>query len=176
MSLSSPASWAAEMNFQSRYPGGILVTMICLASLLASVVAFPEVMPVLFCPNDDGVIHATTPARVTAATNTKAIRFIVPSLGALEHIPGIPDSEYPLTSRPGQETRGRVVPRPGGRLTGIQCHPSWLFGALSSGRSFDPSRRLRALLCQDLVHELDADGTLADGRGNALGASRAHVS
>src|SRR5262245_33858183 len=35
MSLSSPASWAAEMNLQSRYPRGIVVTMICLASLLS---------------------------------------------------------------------------------------------------------------------------------------------
>jgi hypothetical protein len=33
-----------------------------------------------------------------------------------------------------------------------------------------------ALLRQNLVNQLDADGTLADGRGNALGASRAHVS
>jgi len=54
------------MNFQSRYPGGIVVTMICLASLLSvcvlvSAVAFPAVMPVLSCPNDEGVIHAITP-------------------------------------------------------------------------------------------------------------------
>jgi hypothetical protein len=33
-----------------------------------------------------------------------------------------------------------------------------------------------ALLRQNLVNQLDADGTLADGRGNALGASSAHVS
>src|SRR5215472_6874496 len=86
MSLSSPASWAAEMNFQSRYPGGIVVTMICLASLL----------PVLSCPNDEGAIQATTPATVTAATNKNAIRFMVPSVDAREHIqirntnPGVP--------------------------------------------------------------------------------------
>src|SRR6516165_9531820 len=83
MSLSSPASWAAEMNFQSRYPGGIVVTMICLATLLSvcvlvSAVAFPAVMPVLSCPNDEGVIHAATPVTVTTATNKSAIRFMVP--------------------------------------------------------------------------------------------------
>src|SRR5262249_55646062 len=33
-----------------------------------------------------------------------------------------------------------------------------------------------ALLRQNLVNQLDADGTLADGGGNALGASRAYVS
>src|SRR5262249_25334012 len=79
MSLSSPASWAAEMNFQSRYPGGIVVTMICLASS---------------CPNDEGAIHATAPVRVETATNKNAICFMVPSLVAREHIPEIPDSEY----------------------------------------------------------------------------------
>src|SRR5687767_14633960 len=63
MSLSSPASWAADMNFQSRYPGGIVVTMTCLASLLS-------------CPNDRGAIHATAPVAVTTATNKNAIRFI----------------------------------------------------------------------------------------------------
>src|SRR6516165_7406376 len=75
MSLSSPASWAAEMNFQSRYPGGIVVTMICL--------------PVLSCPKDEGVIHATTPVAVRTATNENPIRFMVPSLDACEHSPGI---------------------------------------------------------------------------------------
>src|SRR5262245_64134120 len=97
MSLSSLASWAAEMNFQSRYPGGIVVTMICLASLvsvgvLVLGVAFPPVMPVLPCPNDEGAIDATTPVTVTTATNKNAIRLTVPSLDALEHTPGIPDS------------------------------------------------------------------------------------
>src|SRR5262245_34935521 len=84
MSLSSPASWAAEMNFQSRYPAGIVVTMICLASLLSvgvlAAVGFPAVMPVLLCPNDEGGIHATTPATVTSATNKNASRFMVASL------------------------------------------------------------------------------------------------
>src|SRR5262249_48363736 len=99
MSLSSPASWAAEMNFQSRYPGGIVVTMICLASLLSAGVlvlgvAFPPAMPVLPCPNDEGVIHATTPVTVTTTTNENAIRLMVPSLGTLEHIPRVADSEY----------------------------------------------------------------------------------
>src|SRR5262249_60645109 len=99
MSFSSPASWAAEMNFQSRYPGGIVVTMICLASLvsvcvLVSAVASPAVMPVLSCPNDEGVIHAATPVTVTTATNKNAIRFMAPSLDGPQHIPGIPDSEY----------------------------------------------------------------------------------
>src|SRR5215472_5206831 len=79
MSLSSPASWAAEMNFQSRYPGGMVVTMICLASS---------------CPNDEGAIHATTPVTVTTATNKSAIRFMVPSLVVRENILGIPGSEY----------------------------------------------------------------------------------
>src|SRR6516165_8787212 len=103
MSLSSPASWAAEMNFQSRYPGGIVVTMICLASLLSvcvlvSAVAFPAVMPVLSCPNDEGVIHATTPVTVTTATNKNAIRFMVPSLDAREHIPRNPTLGIPIPS------------------------------------------------------------------------------
>jgi hypothetical protein len=44
--------------------------------------------------NDEGAIHATTPVTVTTAANKNAIRFMVPSLVAREHIPGIPDSEY----------------------------------------------------------------------------------
>src|SRR4051794_25913508 len=104
MSLSAPASWAAEINLQSRYPGGIVVTMICLASLLSdcalvSAVAFPAVMPVLSCPHDEGVIHATTPVTIATPMNKNAIRFMVPSLEAREHIPGIPDSEYQSLAR-----------------------------------------------------------------------------
>src|SRR5262245_11470476 len=85
MSLSSPASWAAEMNFQSRYPGGIVVTMICLAAS---------------CPNDEGAIHATAPVTATTATNNNAIRFMVPSLVAREHIPEIPKLGIPIPGVP----------------------------------------------------------------------------
>src|SRR5215813_6735588 len=100
MSLSSPASWAAETNFQSRYPGGMVVTMICLASS---------------CPNDEGAIHTRTPVTVTTTTDENTIRFMITSLVAREHIPGIPDPEYQsLASRPAQE------PRLGARLcTGV---------------------------------------------------------
>src|SRR5690242_18966755 len=71
MSLSSPASWAAETNFQSRYPGGIVVPMICLAALLSVWVLVSA---------DRGAIHATRPATVDAARNeTNAIRFMAPS-------------------------------------------------------------------------------------------------
>src|SRR5262245_14379098 len=81
MSLSSPASWAAETNFQSRYPGGTAVTITCLLSgLVVSVVAFP-VMPALTwlclsCPSDEGAIHTTTPAKITKLTKHNATRFI----------------------------------------------------------------------------------------------------
>src|SRR5438105_7479170 len=60
ISLRSPSSWATEINFQSRYPGGILVTKIGAASPSA-------------CP-DAGAMEATTPATVTTAISKKAIR------------------------------------------------------------------------------------------------------
>src|SRR6516165_10015861 len=50
MSLSSPASCAAEMNFQSRYPRGIVVTMTCLASLVPVCVLVTWLL--LSCPNE----------------------------------------------------------------------------------------------------------------------------
>src|SRR3974390_1448926 len=80
MSLSSPASWAAEMNFQSRYPRGIVVTMICLASLVPVCVV---TWPLLSCANDEGAIHAITPAAVTTATNKNAIAMpVIPRMNA----------------------------------------------------------------------------------------------
>src|SRR3954452_17624782 len=116
MSLSSPASWAAEMNFQSRYPGGIVVTMICLASLLpvcvlVSAVAFPAVMPVLSCPNDKVVIQ-TTPVTATA-TNKNAIRFMAPSLDARSDISScrLLGSENAPTPRPRQPCDDQNVAR-----------------------------------------------------------------
>src|SRR5215217_3994506 len=112
MSLSSPASWAAEMNFQSRYPGGIVVTMICLASLLpvcvlVLAVAFPVAMPVLSCANDEGVIHATMPVTVTPATYKNAVRFMASSLDAREHIPES-QTRNPNPWRPGWPKRPAV--------------------------------------------------------------------
>src|SRR6476619_4104971 len=44
MSLSSPASWAADTNFQSRYPRGIVVTT-TICSAFAMSTTLPAVMP-----------------------------------------------------------------------------------------------------------------------------------
>src|SRR4029079_4166034 len=103
MSLSSPASWAAEMNFQSRYPGGIVVTTICLAS----------------CPNDEGAIHAIAPVTVTTAPNNSAIRFMVASLVALRAYPGNPQLGIPIPGAPAGP--GDPLSMSGSRLPG--CLP-----------------------------------------------------
>src|SRR5580700_10554895 len=58
-SLRLPASWATEINFQSRYPGGILIPKIGAASSSA-------------CP-DAGAQKKTTPAKVATATRKKVI-------------------------------------------------------------------------------------------------------
>jgi hypothetical protein len=59
-----------------------------------------------------------------------------------------------------------------GKLTGTRPHTLALVEICPPVRSIAPG----ALLRQNLVNQLDADGTLADGRRNALGASSAHVS
>ena len=59
-----------------------------------------------------------------------------------------------------------------GELTGTRSRTLALVEIHRPAGSIAPG----ALLRQNLVNELDADGTFADGRGNALGASRAHVS
>src|SRR5438874_5639195 len=61
-SLRSPASWATEINRQSRYPGGMVTPKIGAAA--------PSARP------EAGAMEATTPASATTATSTKTIRLI----------------------------------------------------------------------------------------------------
>src|SRR5580700_917167 len=58
-----PASWETEINLQSRYPGGIFVTKIGVAESSAC--------------RDGGAVNAIIPARITRATSSKVILFIV---------------------------------------------------------------------------------------------------
>src|ERR1700691_2160754 len=66
ISLGTPASWATEINFQSRYPGGILIEEAGSAFSPAS----PEASP------DAGILKATTPTTAATATSKKTTRFI----------------------------------------------------------------------------------------------------
>src|SRR4029453_14805331 len=63
--LRLPSSWATEISFQSRYPGGILVTKMgaCLSA----------------CP-DAGAVNASAPPSVAPVTSKKASHFIGPSI------------------------------------------------------------------------------------------------
>src|ERR1700728_582664 len=62
ISLRLPSSWAKEINFQSRYPGGILIPKIGAASSSA----FP----------DAGAEYAAMPATAATASVKKVIHFI----------------------------------------------------------------------------------------------------
>src|SRR5262245_59109943 len=62
-SLRLPSSWATEINLQSRYPGGILIPKIGVAS--------PSVCP------DAGATWAAAPASATTRTITNTIRLIL---------------------------------------------------------------------------------------------------
>src|SRR5271168_4261871 len=62
-SLRLPASWATEINLQSRYPGGILIPKMGAASSSA-------------CP-EAGARKKTALAKVATATSEKVILFIV---------------------------------------------------------------------------------------------------
>src|SRR5215475_2802381 len=61
----SPASWAIETTFQSRYPGGILVTKSGAAGSSARRAA--------------DVVNATTLTSVVAASRKNAVRFMAAS-------------------------------------------------------------------------------------------------
>src|SRR6185503_19498544 len=61
ISLRSPASWATETTFQSRYPDGISFTKIGAASLSESAA---------------NVTKAATPASIATATSDRVIRFV----------------------------------------------------------------------------------------------------
>src|SRR3984885_12394560 len=62
ISLRLPASWATEINLQSRYPGGILIPKMGTASSSAR--------------PDKGAVEARTPATDAIATSQKEIRLI----------------------------------------------------------------------------------------------------
>src|SRR5579862_4209850 len=97
ISLRSPASWATEINLQSRYPGGIVIPKIGAASCSA-------------CP-DAGAELATTPATATNANSKSAIRFIL---------------LLPYSRIRGTGTHNRTVPHHGSfsaaALSGVNQH------------------------------------------------------
>src|ERR1700722_1213732 len=66
ISLGTPASWATEINFQARYPGGILVE----EAGPSFPPAGPEASP------DAGNLKATKPAIAATAASKKTTRFI----------------------------------------------------------------------------------------------------
>src|SRR5262245_49955281 len=145
MSLSSPASWAADMNFQSRYPGGIVVTMTCLDSLLS-------------CPNDRRDIHAAAHVRVTTAKNENAIRFIGFSL------------LLRVVSRPQRPERG--APLIGEDLRRFPRREMAAIGRAAvmqklRERPFGPTLRRRIYFAGVRAH--------ADGNGDSLGVKEARL-